>query len=81
MLDLEQRFAALRQEIDQLKAALQTTTGDLERHALHRRINECIRESIRLLDTRLEKQPTATRDTAADGNGSQPVERPLNRTT
>ena len=53
MDDLEQGFAAIRQELDRLKVALQTTVDDVERHQLHAQINSCIRESLRLIDQRL----------------------------
>jgi hypothetical protein len=53
MSDLDQRMVALRTEIDRLKAALQTTTHEAERAALHMRLNDCIRASLRLIDERL----------------------------
>jgi predicted RNase H-like nuclease (RuvC/YqgF family) len=58
MSDLEQRIAALRQEIDHLKAALQTTTDELERSALHIRLNDCIRASVQMIDERIEMYNT-----------------------
>jgi alpha-galactosidase/6-phospho-beta-glucosidase family protein len=54
MSDLEQRVSALRQDIDTLEAALQTTTDEVERAALHMRLNESIRASLRLIDERLQ---------------------------
>lgn len=60
MDNLEQGFAAIRQEIDRLKVALQTTVDDVERHQLHAQINSCIRESLRLIDQRLGLRTAAT---------------------
>jgi hypothetical protein len=54
MSDLERRVTALRQDIDSLKSALQTTTDEAERAALHMRLNESIRASLRLIDERLQ---------------------------
>src|SRR5215510_5650724 len=54
MSDLEQRVTALRHDIDALKAALQTTTDEADRAALHMRLNESIRASLRLIDERLQ---------------------------
>jgi hypothetical protein len=56
MDNLEERFAAIRQEIDRLKVALQTTVDDAERHEIHTRINACIRESLQLIDQRLGRR-------------------------
>ena len=64
MADIEQRFAAIRQEIDRLRTALQTSVDDAERHQLHARLNECIRESIRLVDQRLQPYATGRTDPA-----------------
>ena len=63
MDDVLQRFEAIRHEIDSLKTALQGATDDAERHELHARINDCIRESLQLIDQRLIRQNT-TADTA-----------------
>ena len=54
MSDLEQRVAALRAEMDGLKAALQTATDEAERCELHMRLNDCIRASMRLIDERIQ---------------------------
>ena len=54
MSDLEQRVTALRQDMDTLKAALQTTTDEADRAALHMQLNESIRASLRLIDERLQ---------------------------
>jgi predicted nucleic acid-binding Zn-ribbon protein len=54
MLDIESHFAAIRQKIDRLKASLQTTTDDAERYDLHERLDECIRESMGLMDRQLQ---------------------------
>ena len=53
MDNVEQHFAAIRQEIDRLKVALQAAVDDTERHQLHSEINACIRQSLRLIDQRL----------------------------
>jgi hypothetical protein len=58
MDDVQQRFVAIRHEIDELKIALQTTTDDSERHRLHTRINDCIRASLQLIDQRLNRYNT-----------------------
>ena len=55
MDDVQQRFVAIRHEIDELKLALQTTTDDAQRHRLHTRINDCIRASLQLIDQRLNR--------------------------
>jgi hypothetical protein len=55
MDDVQQRFVAIRHELDELKVALQTTTDDAERHQLHTRINDCIRASLQLIDQRLNR--------------------------
>jgi predicted nucleic acid-binding Zn-ribbon protein len=54
MLDIESHFAAIRQKIDHLKAILQTTTDDAQRYDLHERLDECIRESMGLMDRQLQ---------------------------
>lgn len=66
MDNLEERFAAIRQEIDRLKIGLQTAVDDAERHEIHTRINACIRESLHLIDQRLERRYVNTN--AAFGN-------------
>jgi hypothetical protein len=77
MDDLAQRFAAIRHEIDSLKAALQTTADDAERHSLHARINRCIRESIQLIDQRLGSRNA---DAASAAPGRVPANQaPLER--
>ena len=62
MSDLDERVVALRAEIDRLKAALQTTTNEAERVALHMRLNNCIRVSMRLIDERLQVFNTYLRE-------------------
>jgi hypothetical protein len=57
---VEEHFAAIRQEIDRLKVALQTTVDDAERHQLHSQINTCIRASLRLIDQHLGLRTAAT---------------------
>jgi hypothetical protein len=54
MSELDQRVVALRTEIDHLKATLQTTSNEEQRAALHMRLNDCIRASIRLIDERIQ---------------------------
>jgi hypothetical protein len=54
MSDLDQQVATLRTEMDRVKAALQTTTDEAERAALHMRLNACIRASIQLIDERIQ---------------------------
>ena len=69
MVDEAQRFAAIRQEIDDLKEALQVTVEAATRHMLLARLNECICESIRLVDQRL-------RVYVNDDPGDEPVSSP-----
>jgi hypothetical protein len=71
MDDVEQRFAAIRHEIDNLKVALQMTADDTERLQLHARINACIRESIGLIDQRLGSRNADAADVAS---GSVPAD-------
>jgi hypothetical protein len=52
MDDREQRAAALRAELDQLKSALLSTTDERTRHAIHRLINARICESLVLMKQR-----------------------------
>jgi hypothetical protein len=54
MDSLEQRATELRAEIDRLKSALQTATNEAERFELHGQINSCIRESLVLIEQRLQ---------------------------
>jgi hypothetical protein len=54
MNTLEQRSTELRAEIDQLKSALQVTTNVSDRFELHGRLNCCIRESLALVEQRLQ---------------------------
>jgi hypothetical protein len=54
MNTLEQRGTELRAEIDQLKSALQVTTNVSDRFELHGRLNSCIRESLALIEQRLQ---------------------------
>ena len=73
MDDIQQRFVAIRQEIDELKAALQTTTDDAERHRLHTRVNDCIRASLQLIDQRLNRYHAAadaTSESLHDGHAA-----------
>jgi hypothetical protein len=54
VVDIQQRFTAIRQEIDGLKAILQVTSDAATRYILLTRLNECICESIRLVEQRLQ---------------------------
>jgi hypothetical protein len=54
VVDIQQRFTAIREEIDGLKVILQVTADAATRHILLTRLNECICESIRLVDQRLQ---------------------------
>jgi hypothetical protein len=49
MYDTKQRIAALRDEIDQLRAALPAVTDEAEWHQTWARLNRCFHESIRLV--------------------------------
>jgi hypothetical protein len=49
MYDTKQRLAALRDEIDQLRAALPAVTDEAEWHRMWARLNRCFLESIRLV--------------------------------
>lgn len=69
MDDVQQRFVAIRHEIDSLKAALQAAVDDTERNQLHACINDCIRESLQLIDRRLSRHIAST-DSAAEVNSS-----------
>jgi hypothetical protein len=51
---LERRATELRAELDQLKSALLAATDESERFELHQRINACIRESLTLIERRLQ---------------------------
>jgi hypothetical protein len=54
MDNLEQRAAELRAEIDELKAALVAATDEDTRFGLHARVDRCIRESLALIEQRLQ---------------------------
>jgi len=54
MDNLEQRATELRAEIDRLKAALLATTTESERFQLHAQMDTCIRESLALIEQRLQ---------------------------
>ncbi|HEU5102202.1 MAG TPA: hypothetical protein VFU22_24435 [Roseiflexaceae bacterium] len=56
---LEQRANELRAEIVRLKDALQSATNEAERFELHAQINTCIRESLALIDQRLQASRAA----------------------
>jgi hypothetical protein len=55
MADIEERFTSLRQEIDRLKAALRATSDDAERYTIHTQLNDCIRESLHLIEQRFSR--------------------------
>jgi hypothetical protein len=54
MSDLEQRATDLRTEIASIKGRLAGTIDEAERYQLHTRLNACIRESLALIDQRLQ---------------------------
>lgn len=54
MSEREAQAVTLRQEIERLKVALQTTDDEAERYLLHARLNEYIRKSLRLIDQRIQ---------------------------
>lgn len=51
---LEQRATEVRAEIERLKSALLVTTNKTERFEVHARLNACIRESLALVEQRLQ---------------------------
>jgi hypothetical protein len=71
MDDVQERFDDIRHRLDGLKAALATATDDAERHRLHEQINNCIRESIRLVDLRLGRGTSTSRAERADQGDSE----------
>jgi len=50
----ENRAVALRAEIERIKSALVIATDEAERGDLYMRLNACIRESLALIDQRLQ---------------------------
>jgi hypothetical protein len=50
----EDRAVALRADIERIKSALLITTDEPARGDLHMRLNACIRESLALIDQRLQ---------------------------
>jgi hypothetical protein len=54
MDNLEQRAAELRAEIGKLKEALVAATDEDTRFELHTRVDRCIRESLALIEQRLQ---------------------------
>jgi hypothetical protein len=54
VVDTRQALAAVRQEIDGLKALLQMSGDTATRRLLLARLNECICENIRLVDQQLQ---------------------------
>jgi hypothetical protein len=61
MSDYAQQLVDLRQELDALKAALQSTNDADERLQLYARINANLREYLRLLDAGLKAALAAPR--------------------
>jgi hypothetical protein len=53
MHDIESRLTALRVEIDQLKAALDTPIDEEQRRRLFARLSLCLKESIDLVKQRI----------------------------
>jgi hypothetical protein len=51
--DVENRLTILREEIEQLKVALHTTSDEEQRQQIFARISECFRESIGLVEQRI----------------------------
>jgi hypothetical protein len=54
MDSLDRRAEELRAEIDRLKTALLATTTETERFELHAQLDTCIRESLALIEQRLQ---------------------------
>src|SRR5262245_48938212 len=75
MDDLEQRFVAIRQELNRLKAALASSTDEVERHNLHANINTSIRQSIQLIDQHLSRydvlRPTHSESASTDQSAAE----------
>jgi hypothetical protein len=80
MPDLETRVAAIRQEMDRVKAALETARDEAERRLLHMRLNECIRTSIRLIYERLEVYDAYLAGGQQASQGTPPLERSVGKT-
>jgi hypothetical protein len=51
--DVEHRLTILREEIEQLKVALHTTSDEELRQQIFARISECFKESIGLVEQRI----------------------------
>jgi hypothetical protein len=54
MHSVDQRLAALRRDINLLKAARQMTVDANRQHQIYVRLSACILESIQLIETRLQ---------------------------
>ena len=54
MHNVDQRLAALRRDIDLLKAARRVTLDANQQHQIYMQLSACILESIRLLETRIQ---------------------------
>jgi hypothetical protein len=54
MHNVDQRLAALRQDINLLKAARQITVDADRQHQINVRLSACILESIRLVEGRIQ---------------------------
>jgi hypothetical protein len=52
---LDQRASELQAQIGRLKSALQGTTSEAERSNVHAQIDRCIRESLALIEQRLQR--------------------------
>jgi hypothetical protein len=55
MHNVDQRLAALRRDINLLKAARQVTVDADRQHQIYMRLSACILESIRLIEGRLQE--------------------------
>jgi hypothetical protein len=54
MHNVDQRLAALRRDINLLKAARQMAVDPNRQHQIYLRLSACILESIRLIETRIQ---------------------------
>jgi uncharacterized protein HemX len=53
---IAQRLAALRTEIDVLKAALPSVFDETQRQRVYNRLNQCLSESLKLVSERAQNQ-------------------------
>jgi hypothetical protein len=78
MHDIDKRLAALRREIELLKAARRVTFDPTRQQQIYARLSECIVESIQLIEERIEKYVPhlARRAQPAPNTPREPAERP-----